>query len=106
MIPAAAIAVAAPVHYPEVGLYHPRAKGRIVEELGQLPHGGTGDAGTVGVLVMRSYVLGGNSAHYDGVLCALEAEWFWIANTMYFGFALSSLIGGVASVVAYRRGLV
>ncbi len=68
------LTVAAPVHYPEVGLYHPRAKGRIVEELGQLPHGGTGDAGTVGVLVMRSYVLGGNSAHYDGVLCALEAK--------------------------------
>jgi magnesium chelatase subunit H len=26
-----------PVHYPEVGLYHPRAKDRIVEELAQLP---------------------------------------------------------------------
>lgn len=40
------------------------------------------------------------------VLCALEVAWFWIANTMFFGFALSSLIGGVASVIAYRRGLV
>lgn len=40
------------------------------------------------------------------LLCALEADWFWIANTMFFGFALSSIIGGVASVIAYRRGLV
>jgi hypothetical protein len=40
------------------------------------------------------------------VLCAVRADWFWIANTMFFGFALSSIIGGVASVIAYRRGLV
>jgi hypothetical protein len=40
------------------------------------------------------------------VLCALEADWFWIANTMFFGFALSAFVGGVASVIAYRRGLV
>jgi hypothetical protein len=39
------------------------------------------------------------------VLCAIEAPWFWIANAMFFGFALSSVVGGVARVVAYRRGL-
>ena len=40
------------------------------------------------------------------VLCAFEADWFWIANTMFFGFAATSIIGGIASVIAYRRGLV
>lgn len=40
------------------------------------------------------------------VLSAFEADWFWIANTMFFGFALSAFIGGVAQVIAYRRGLV
>lgn len=40
------------------------------------------------------------------VLCALEADWFWIAHAMFFGFALSAFVGGVASVIAYRRGLV
>ena len=40
------------------------------------------------------------------VECAFEVDWFWIANAMFFGFALSSIIGGVASVIAYRRGLV
>lgn len=40
------------------------------------------------------------------VLSAFEADWFWIANTMFFAFAISSLIGGIASAIAYRRGLV
>lgn len=38
--------------------------------------------------------------------CALELDWFWIANTMYYGFAVSALVGGIAGVIAYRRGLV
>jgi hypothetical protein len=38
--------------------------------------------------------------------CAFELDWFWIANTMFYGFALSAMVGGVASVIAYRRGLV
>ncbi|MGV8911363.1 MAG: hypothetical protein ACOH14_01995 [Rhodoglobus sp.] len=39
------------------------------------------------------------------VLSAFEANTFWIANAMFFGFALSAIVGGVASVIAYRRGL-
>lgn len=39
-------------------------------------------------------------------LCAVGADVFWIANTMYAGFAVSALVGGVARVIAYRRGLV
>ena len=62
----------APASYPDVGLYHPRAKTRIVDRVEQLPAGGA--AGTVGLLVMRSYVLGGNTSHYDGVIAALEAR--------------------------------
>ncbi len=62
----------APVQYPDIGLYHPRAEARIVERLEHLPHGG--GAGTVGLLLLRSYVLSGNAAHYDGVIAALEAR--------------------------------
>ena len=62
-----------PIEYPDVGLYHPLAKNRIVSKLSDLPNTG-GTAGTVGVLVLRSYVLAGNSAHYDGVINALEAK--------------------------------
>jgi hypothetical protein len=40
------------------------------------------------------------------VLCAVGADVFWIANTMYLGFAVAALVGGIARVIAYRRGLV
>jgi MFS family permease len=47
-------------------------------------------------------VLGGLGAI---VLCAFEADWFWIANAVYAGFALSAIVGGIARVTMYRRGL-
>jgi magnesium chelatase subunit H len=67
------ISPAAPMHYPETGLYHPDMKGRIAESRRALPMKGT-ETGTVGLLVMRSYVLAGNTHHYDGVIRALEAR--------------------------------
>ena len=39
------------------------------------------------------------------ILCAVRADWFWIAHTMFFGFAVAAIVGGVARLVAYRRGL-
>lgn len=66
------VRAAAPVEYPDVGIYHPRAPGRIVDDVALVP--GDGKRGTVGVLVLRSYVLAGNAAHYDGVIAALEAK--------------------------------
>lgn len=69
---AGTLRVASPVNYPDVGLYNPRLPQRIVETLDQIP--ATGRAGTVGVLLMRSYALSSNAAHYDGVIEALEAK--------------------------------
>ena len=66
---------AALVEYPDVGLYHPDLASRITADLAQLPsHAGDKPLGTVGLLVMRSYVIAGNAAHYDGVIAALEAR--------------------------------
>jgi magnesium chelatase subunit H len=63
-----------PTDYPEIGVYHPRMPGRIAESLDKLPaHNGRAKA-TVGLLVMRSYVLAGNAGHYDGMIAALEAR--------------------------------
>ncbi|MDP3951376.1 hypothetical protein [Microbacterium sp.] len=39
-------------------------------------------------------------------LCAIGADAFWIANAMFFGFAVSAFIGSIARIIAYRRGLV
>jgi magnesium chelatase subunit H len=64
----------APKEYPEIGLYHPGAKGRIVAELSALPAPAEQPVGTVGVLVLRSYVLAEDAGHYDGVIAAIEAK--------------------------------
>ncbi|MFN5192000.1 MAG: magnesium chelatase subunit H [Burkholderiales bacterium] len=72
--------VAEPVEYPEVGVYHPKMKhstavGRMALSVDALPSFATaGKRGTVGLLLMRSYVLAGNADHYDGVITALEAR--------------------------------
>ncbi|NJC05541.1 magnesium chelatase subunit H [Sphingomonas kaistensis] len=62
----------APRSYPEVGLYHPDAPGRLVEQVAQLPNRAGGGAGTVGLLLLRSYLLGRDTGHYDGVIAAME----------------------------------
>jgi magnesium chelatase subunit H len=64
-----------PVDYPEVGVYHPRMPQRMAAEKQALPLvATTGKRGTVGLLLMRSYLLAGNTGHYDGVITALEAR--------------------------------
>ena len=61
-----------PIEYPEVGVYHPAMRERMSEDARALPT--SGKQGTVGLLLMRSYLLAGNSAHYDGAIAALEAR--------------------------------
>ena len=61
-----------PMEYPDTGVYHPRLKGRMSDTAAALPR--VGNRGTVGVLMLRSYPLAGNAAHYDGVIAALEAR--------------------------------
>ena len=65
----------APIDYPEVGIYHPGIDSGISAELEALPsaRAPAGKAqGTVGLLLMRSYALAGNSRHYDAVIKSLE----------------------------------
>jgi magnesium chelatase subunit H len=67
--------VAPPVEYPEVGVYHPRAALRLGLDANALPlPAGREVKGTVGILVLRSYLLSQNAGHYDGVIAALEAR--------------------------------
>jgi magnesium chelatase subunit H len=70
----------APVEYPELGVYHPRmehaeATGLMATSSSALPLvATTGKRGVVGVLLMRSYILAGNTDHYNGVITAMEAR--------------------------------
>jgi magnesium chelatase subunit H len=67
------VKAAAPIDYADIGVYHPRMKARISDSADRLP--GLVDAkGTVGVLLLRSYLLAGNTGHYDGVIAAFEAK--------------------------------
>ncbi len=72
-----AVQPAPPIDYPDVGLYHPRLADRFATRADALPtvdRASGPDCGTVGVLVMRSYLLAGNTAHYDGVIASLERQ--------------------------------
>ena len=69
------VKVQPPIDYPEVGVYHPRMAGKFSEEASALPTpGGMAVKGTVGILLLRSYLLSGNAGHYDGVIAALESK--------------------------------
>lgn len=39
------------------------------------------------------------------IIALLEMPPFWIANAIYLGFVLSAIVGSVAKIFAYRRGL-
>ncbi|MEQ9261084.1 MAG: magnesium chelatase subunit H [Roseovarius sp.] len=62
-----------PLDYPDCGLYHPDLKDRITTRAADIP-APKGHTGTVGLLMMRSYVLADDCAHYDAVIRALEAR--------------------------------
>jgi magnesium chelatase subunit H len=62
-----------PEIYPDVGHYHPRLPRKITENQADLPRQPAA-RGRVGLLLMRSYVLAGDTAHIDGVIAALEAR--------------------------------
>ena len=82
-----AVKAAPPAEYPEVGVYHPAITGRIADVAERLPAGPADARGTVGVLVMRSYLLAGNAAHYDGAIAALEARGLRVIPAFAAGLA-------------------
>ncbi|MBI1391967.1 MAG: magnesium chelatase subunit H [Alphaproteobacteria bacterium] len=67
------IEVAPPIEAPDVGVYHPTFEGRASENAAKLPFART-KRPTVGLLLLRSYVLSNDTDHYDGVIEALEAQ--------------------------------
>ncbi|MFZ3581459.1 magnesium chelatase subunit H [Loktanella sp. DJP18] len=63
-----------PIDYPDCGVYHPDLLGtHISEDARDLPRP-AGAVATVGVLMLRSYILSSDTAHYDAVVAAFEAK--------------------------------
>ncbi|WP_456304833.1 magnesium chelatase subunit H [Acidiphilium acidophilum] len=71
------LAVPAPREYTEVGAYHPRMDGRIGTDRNEVPHC-TRAHGTVGLVLLRSLLISGDCAHYDGVIAAIEASGYQV----------------------------
>ncbi|MEL6169382.1 MAG: magnesium chelatase subunit H [Pseudomonadota bacterium] len=89
---------AAPIDYPEVGLYHPDLPGqRITIDSGALP-GPADPVATVGLLLMRSYVLASDTAHYDAVIHAFEARGIRVLPAFAGG------LDGRPAISAYHTG--
>jgi len=87
----------APVEYPDVGLYHPDLPRRIVTDAALLPRPAKPVA-TVGLLMLRSYVLASDTAHYDAVIRTFEAK--GIACVPAFAGGLD----GRPAIAAYMAG--
>lgn len=67
------VPAAAPEIYPDTGLYHPTLESRMTEDSADIP-AIKKPKGTVALVLMRAYVLAGDTGHYDGVIAALEAR--------------------------------
>lgn len=63
----------APRDYPDLGVYHPALPDRMADRVEALP-AAPGARGTVGLLMLRSYLLARDTGHYDGVIAAMEAQ--------------------------------
>ncbi|WP_296424638.1 magnesium chelatase subunit H [Yoonia sp.] len=63
-----------PIEYPEVGVYHPDLPGHhISTDAADLPRP-AGAVATVGLLMLRSYILASDKAHYDAVIRSFEQK--------------------------------
>ncbi len=94
------VKAALPVEYPDVGLYHPDLGGHhIVTELDDLPHTDAPVA-TVGILMLRSYILASDTAHYDAVIRSFEAKGMRVIPAFAGG------LDGRPAIEAYFQGRV
>jgi len=90
---------AAPVDYPDVGLYHPSLNARITTEARDMPRPKDAQA-TVGLLMLRSYILSADTGHYDAVIKAFEARGIAVLPAFAGG------LDGRPAIEAYFKGKV
>jgi len=92
-----------PVEYPSVGLYHPDLPGNhIADQIAELP--GAAEGPTVGILMLRSYILAGDTAHYDHVIRTFEARGMRVVPAFAGGLdgrpAMDTYFGEVDAMVS------
>lgn len=87
----ARVRAADPVEYPDTGLYHPGLKPRVTADAARLPRR-AGARGTVGLLLLRTYILSGDTGHYDAVIAALEARGYDVIPVFCSGLDMRAAI--------------
>ena len=85
------IAVKAPVEYPDTGIYHPEFGGKVSTKITDLKLNRQAK-GTVGLLLLRSYILSGDTGHYDGVIAQFEAKGFNVVPVFCSGLDMRAAI--------------
>lgn len=89
-----------PIEYPEVGLYHPDLSGHhITTSLEDLPKCDAPVA-TVGILMLRSYILSSDTAHYDAVIRSFEEKGLRVIPAFAGG------LDGTPAIETYFKGRV
>ncbi len=73
-----------PHDYPELGVYHPRMTPQLGTDRTALPRCAHA-RGTIGLVLMRSMLLSGDKAHYDGVITAIEARGYQVLPVFAVG---------------------
>jgi magnesium chelatase subunit H len=88
-----AVSARPPSEYPDTGVYHPALAGRVADDARLLPAPRRRESrGRVGLIVMRSYVLAGNTAHYDAMIAALEARGLTVVPVFAAGLDASQAV--------------
>ena len=91
------VTATSPIEYPEVGLYHPDLPGlHITTDLDDLPQADSKT--TIGILMLRSYILAGDTAHYDHVIRTFEARGMRVIAAFAGG------LDGRPAIKAYHQG--
>lgn len=85
------ITAAAPKEYPERGLYHPRSTPRLATRLKDVARVKK-PKGSIGLLLLRTYILSGDTGHYDSVIAALEARGFNVVPVFCSGLDMRAAI--------------
>ena len=85
------VVATAPTEYPDRGLYHPRSSSRVSTRLKDLPRVDQ-PRGRIGLLLLRTYILSGDTGHYDGVIAALENQGFDVVPVFSSGLDMRAAI--------------
>lgn len=86
----------APIEYAETGIYHPSLPNGMTTNIADLPRAKKAK-GTVGLLLLRSYILSGDTGHYDAAIAGFEKRGFNVVAVFNNGLDMRPAIDAFLS---------